>query len=249
MAKLQSLEEVLRLGDLQKGGISNTTANYKDIRQNKVGSESQIASCIKAGIGKNSDDVVFVFNTISTYDKSKKVNPKTFKIVDNTDNVYELWINVVECLSALKAIKEEFEDVAQDLEPDEEVVEDSEEEPNLEESLLDDVKSAMSKIFGSKKSQKNAITKEDIAVILEVCDLTIWCNDPSFHWQGMNYNLSQMGAALFPTNIKPKKWDAVHGDNMQTKHLSGLLEDIDHFYGQMAQKLTDVLRKKGIKIV
>lgn len=63
------------------------------------------------------------------------------------------------------------------------------------------------------------LTINDVKAFLWNTDVKIWSNSPSFHWQGFNYNLSQLDAALYPTNIAPQKWDKIHGEALIDKHL------------------------------
>jgi hypothetical protein len=63
----------------------------------------------------------------------------------------------------------------------------------------------------------------------------------------MNYNLSQVDSAIYPTDIAPKQWDAIHGQTyFLDKHLYGLSMYIDFFLPQMTMKLNSALKKQGL---
>ena len=86
--------------------------------------------------------------------------------------------------------------------------------------------------------------------ILMKCNILLWSNDPSFHWQGMNYNLSQLDGSLHPTNIPPEIWrNKHHDDNFLSKHLEGLIENLPYFYEEMLDLYNDeISRISGFSI-
>lgn len=93
------------------------------------------------------------------------------------------------------------------------------------------------------------ITRDDIKEILDVSNIQVFSNAPSFHWQGMNAMLSQLDGSIHPTDIMPKFWnqDQYHGDNyFLDKHLYGLMRSIDFFEQQMASMLTKKLQDRGL---
>ena len=238
---MKMFNENLKLSDLtSRKGTSAFTSDFQDEREELVGKESALASCDAAGLGENGEDVIFKFTTPGTFGGGGTVNAKTFQKSDNPSGVYELWILVLDFIPALLALKgsdEVKEEPEEDVEPEE--VEDNSEvntEVNTEE----------------EKPLKEAtvkITKEDIADIMDLCDIQLWSNDASFYFQGLAYNLTQMGACIYPVNIKPKRWNKVHGDDgYVNKHMSGLLDSLPKFYNNMAQQVTSLFRKKGISI-
>jgi len=93
--------------------------------------------------------------------------------------------------------------------------------------------------------EKGKITSKDIKEILEVSDIALYSESPSFHWQGFNYWLTQMDASIYPTNIAPKQWDKIHGDGEAfiDKHLDGLIAGIGFWYNPMASMLTAELKR------
>jgi len=101
----------------------------------------------------------------------------------------------------------------------------------------------------SKLQEKPSLTINDVKAFLWNTDVKIWSNSPSFHWQGFNYNLSQLDAALFPTNIAPQKWDKVHGDALIDKHLLDLFIHLKFFMNQMAGSLLNKIRTKRENIM
>jgi len=96
---------------------------------------------------------------------------------------------------------------------------------------------------------KTEITEKDIKDIFDVSYIQVWSDDPSFHWQGMNYWISQLDGSIYPTKIKPKRWNSpkLHGDGnaFVSKHLGGLINNIRFWYNPMASMLTNRLRKAG----
>lgn len=74
-------------------------------------------------------------------------------------------------------------------------------------------------------------------------DFAVWSNAPSFHWQGFNYNMSVLGASIFPTNIEPHVWNKTHGDALIDKHLFDLFIHIRFFINQMASSLINKIRQ------
>lgn len=94
------------------------------------------------------------------------------------------------------------------------------------------------------KSAKQLSTN-DLKDIFKVASVQVWCNDPSFHWQGDNYVASLFDASVHPTSIAPKHWNKRHNDdNFLCKHLSLLLNSIDFFIPIMASMLSKYLKEK-----
>lgn len=87
------------------------------------------------------------------------------------------------------------------------------------------------------------LDKEGIKKVLEACFVKVWSNSPSFHWQGFNYNLSQKRASLFPTKIKPTKWDKIHGKALMDKHLYATLKEISKYFEEIANKTVAAIEK------
>jgi len=94
-----------------------------------------------------------------------------------------------------------------------------------------------------------AVAKKDLLDAMNICAIKVWSSSPAFHWQGHNYNISQLGAALYPTNIAPKLWNQphLHGeDAFLDKHLANLFMSIDFYAQQMAQALNKKLKANHI---
>lgn len=97
--------------------------------------------------------------------------------------------------------------------------------------------------------EKENITQRDIKDMIDICNVQVWDNNPSFHWQGANWGLSQLDASIFPTDIEPKHWGPKHGgagNYMFSKHLSQLIDSMAFFRNQMASSLTYALRKASL---
>jgi len=93
------------------------------------------------------------------------------------------------------------------------------------------------------------VSKKDLLDAMNVCSIKVWSSSPAFHWQGHNYNMSQLGAALHPTTIAPKHWNQphLHGqDAFLDKHLANLFMNIDFYAQQMAQSLNKRLKANNI---
>jgi hypothetical protein len=97
--------------------------------------------------------------------------------------------------------------------------------------------------------EKETITQKDVKDMIDICNVQVWDNNPSFHWQGANWGLSQLDASIFPTDIEPKHWGPKHGgagNYMFSKHLSQLIDSMAFFRNQMASSLTYALRKASL---
>jgi hypothetical protein len=94
-----------------------------------------------------------------------------------------------------------------------------------------------------------ALTMKDMKDAIRVCPVKFWSNSPAFHWQGTNYQLSQLDAAIYPTNIAPQFWNQpqYHGDNnLLDKHLMALLRYLSFFLNNMTAMANKNLQKAGI---
>ena len=94
------------------------------------------------------------------------------------------------------------------------------------------------------------ITWKDIKDVLDVAYVQVYCNCPSFHWQGINYWLSQLDGSMYPTDIAPKVWNSLtrHGDSgaFLCKHSYGIIRSIAFFENQMTSKLNKTLTEQGL---
>jgi len=93
------------------------------------------------------------------------------------------------------------------------------------------------------------LTIKDIKDAIRVCPVKLWSNCPSFHWQGFNYYLTQLNAAIHPTSIAPQYWNQpqFHGeDTFLDKHLTALIRNISFFFNNMAAMLNKNLQKDGV---
>lgn len=94
-----------------------------------------------------------------------------------------------------------------------------------------------------------ALTLKDMKDAIRVCPVKFWSNSPAFHWQGHNYVLSQLDAAIYPTSIAPLHWNQpqYHGeDAMLDKHLAALIRNISFFMNNMTAMLNKNLQAAGI---
>ena len=91
-----------------------------------------------------------------------------------------------------------------------------------------------------------ALTLQDMKDAIRVCPVQFWSNSPAFHWQGHNYVLSQLDAAIYPTTIAPQHWNQpqYHGeDAMLDKHLAALIRNISFYLNNMTAMLNKNLSK------
>lgn len=94
-----------------------------------------------------------------------------------------------------------------------------------------------------------ALTIKDMRDAMKACPVQFWSNSPAWHWQGLNYNMSQLGCSIYPTDIAPQFWNQnqYHGDNaMLDKHLGALVRNISFFINQMTAMLNSRLTQAGI---
>lgn len=100
------------------------------------------------------------------------------------------------------------------------------------------------------KPEAESITQEDIKDVLKVNNVQVFSTSPSYHWQGMNYWLSQLDGSIYPTDIEPKLWNASnrHGNDgtFLDKHLAGLMKQMAFFRNPMALMLTKRLKDRGL---
>lgn len=89
---------------------------------------------------------------------------------------------------------------------------------------------------------------KELQRIMMEADVRLWCDCPSFHYQGFNYKLAQLGAAIHPTSIPDEIWRGRHGSQgLVCKHWGGLLPYMSTFYSYiMINKLKDRIKRTGI---
>ena len=93
------------------------------------------------------------------------------------------------------------------------------------------------------------LTITDMKDAIRVCPVKFWSNSPAYHWQGHNFVLSQLDAAIYPTTIAPQYWNQpqFHGeDAMLDKHLAALVRNISFFLNNMTSMLNKNLQQAGI---
>jgi hypothetical protein len=94
-----------------------------------------------------------------------------------------------------------------------------------------------------------SLVLKDMKDAIRVCPVKFWSNSPAFHWQGTNYQLSQLDAAIYPSSIAPQFWNLpqYHGDNnLLDKHLMALLRYLSFFLNNMTAMANKNLQKAGI---
>jgi len=96
--------------------------------------------------------------------------------------------------------------------------------------------------------EKIEITENDIKDIFDVSDIKVSSNDPSWHWQGMNFYMSQIDGSIYPTKVPAPVWGPRHntGDALLSKHLQSLINGIDFWKSPMASMLTKKLKQRKL---
>jgi hypothetical protein len=92
------------------------------------------------------------------------------------------------------------------------------------------------------------ITTSDIKEIFEVSDIKVFCNCPSQHWQGFNYQLSSnFDGSIYPTTIPDPVWGPKHnnGDGLVCKHLDLIFASMSFFRSPMASMLQKKLKERN----
>ena len=105
---------------------------------------------------------------------------------------------------------------------------------------------------GGWKNLTDSDLKKEIKNILENADIKVSCSCPSFHWQGMNWRMTQLNGSAHPTNIAPKPrtpeyphgWANITDGGFVCKHLSILLDysSVMFFLNQMISKIKKILK-------
>ena len=89
------------------------------------------------------------------------------------------------------------------------------------------------------------VTVDDIRTIMRVADVQLSSTSPSFYWQGFAYNLTQLGAAIYPVDIPPEVWGPRHYYALVDKHVYGVLSQWNFFVPFIAQAIDKKLRAAG----
>ena len=96
----------------------------------------------------------------------------------------------------------------------------------------------------SKK--RRYISQDTIKNLLRKCEILIWSDIPSFQFQGSNYLLSQLSAAIHPTDIPPKYWQRFHKNkNLLDKHTQNIINSMGFWLNPMATSILKLYKKKG----
>jgi hypothetical protein len=99
-------------------------------------------------------------------------------------------------------------------------------------------------LLGTRPDPEAKITVMELKEVFVVADVKLFSTMPSFHWQGMAANLTQIDAAIFPVDILPTIWrDRMGGDFFLSKDFANLLKHFDFFLPQMARLLSRELKK------
>lgn len=90
------------------------------------------------------------------------------------------------------------------------------------------------------------ITIKDLKDILKVANVQVFSTDPSWHWQGMNWNCTQLDASMYPTTIAPRRWNKkdLHGDGnaFLSKHMQGIFNQLGFWLNLMSSMLNKELK-------
>lgn len=97
---------------------------------------------------------------------------------------------------------------------------------------------------GAEKLKRGTLNLNEIKNFILTQNFKLFSNSPSFHWNGSNYFISQMGAGLYPTDIKPEKPSNKDRGPLD-KHTYLFFESLKWFIPQMAGSLLNRLRTQG----
>lgn len=99
-------------------------------------------------------------------------------------------------------------------------------------------------LLGTRPDPEAKITTLELKEVLVVADVKLFSTMPSWYWQGMAANMTQINAAIFPVDILPTIWhDRMGGDFFLSKDFANLLKHFDFFLPQMARLLSKELKK------
>lgn len=109
------------------------------------------------------------------------------------------------------------------------------------------------KLIDFAKWTSKSISEVDIKEfreILKVVEIQVDCQCMAFHWTGIRYQLSQIDAAIYPTNIPDKVWRFRHtqsGVPTLCKHLAGMFKVIRFHAPQLLKAIKDNSKRKKFK--
>ena len=91
------------------------------------------------------------------------------------------------------------------------------------------------------------LTIDEIREALNVCAIRVSCNCPAETFQGLSYYLTQIDGAIYPNNVKPKRWNKYHDKDSDTgfvcKHLSLITNQIEFFLTNFTSMINSYLKK------
>lgn len=112
------------------------------------------------------------------------------------------------------------------------------------------------KWLDTRPDKDKKITREELQEILDNVDAQVFCTCPAQHWQGLNYNLTQLDASIYPTRIAPTVrvtskgkeigWKNKQKHGLICKHLGSLFRHISFFEQIMLSMLNKKLKEKQI---
>lgn len=220
----QTFLEFVTLKDLaDRSAISDFTMTWRNDRNRVMGTENTTAKLIDCFVDEADKSVTFAFLTESTELGDKKPNPKI-------DSPYRFYSG-----------------------PKGEV--DPENQFNIKRnpSKTYELQIKVLDILGDEgwlsTFEGETITRKEMKEILEVSNVQVFSTSPAFHWQGANFNLSQLDGSIHPTNISNPIWGPRHGDKdgyFVGKHLYGLLKQMGFWLNPMASTLTKKLKDRGL---
>lgn len=83
--------------------------------------------------------------------------------------------------------------------------------------------------------------------IMSVCDVQFHCTCPAFHWTGSRFQLTEVGAAIYPTAIPDTEWRKKHGESgvpTLCKHLNEVVKLLLNKPKQGYEQINFFLNKK-----
>lgn len=215
----ETLKEITLYDLADKGNISDFSMLWRKDRNRIMGTENTTAKLIDCIIDEADKSVTFQFLTESTELGNKEPN-------DNIDSSYRF-----------------YDGPKGEVDPDTfRIKRNRSRTYELQIKIVDALE--WIKVFEGEE-----IGQKEMKEILEVSDVKVFSTAPAFHWQGMNVNISQLDASIYPTDIPNPVWGPRHGDAkgyFLDKHLYGLFNQIKFFINPMSSMLSKKLKSRGL---
>ena len=208
------------------------TRHFSAERRGIMGDSPKNTKLISSKYDKDKDYITFYFLTSATekYEPNhqyKTVNPSlSFSLQKDPSATYQIWLRFFRVSQLFNLSKSRQQKKAYHPQSN-------------------------NKVQGSA----NKVSIEEVKAWMWSTSFQLWCDDPSYHWTGRNYFMSQLDASVFPTDIAPTHrhigpngkpvlgWLDLRGESLLSKHLLDLFTHIKFFINQMAGSLLKQIRQ------